>query len=71
MEKKKHTSISPAVRIEMDFNSNDIDIKGFINDDKTLNVDVIQKQIKEELFLSYQKTLQWQCLAILKASPTD
>jgi len=57
--------------IKKDFNSDNIDISDFLSHDGTLDKEAMQKAIKEELIENYQKTLNWQSVAILKAFPTD
>lgn len=55
---------------EIQFNSDSIDAEDILSGE-SLDLNVMQELIKEELMQSNRRAMQWQDLAILDAVPTD
>lgn len=61
----------PYTWLEIDMDAEEIDIDDFLNEDGILDSKAMLNQIKEDLILCHQETLQWQNMAILGSFPTN
>lgn len=61
----------PYMWLEIDMDAEEIDIEDFFNEEGALDSNAMLDQIKEDLFLCHQETLQWQNIAIRDSFPTN